>query len=275
MKIYAEYLFLENFIVGLGIIYLTSVITGLSVKKLSLFAGGALCGLFSFTILLDNGGYAITILQNAIFSAVLILLCFGKKGFGKSLLAFWIISFILGGTAICILFTTGSYGVIGAGALYMQGITYVKVGIGFIAGYTFVRAFSSFLHKKLKGEMLIKNVSIKICGMDFSLSGYVDTGNSLKEPVSGASVLVISEKEMEKIKSAVGEDWLQTHYCAVPFKSAGVDHGILNGFRPDSIEIEGERYTQSAVVAVYTGEFKYCGGCSLLLGQEFIQGGLV
>lgn len=275
MKIYAEYLFLENFIAGFGILYLTAVITGIQIKKPLLFLGGVLCGLFSFTILLEQAGYAVTVAQNVIFSVVLILLCFGKKGFGKSLLVFWITSFVLGGTALFLIFVTGSYGFVGTGALYLQGITYLKVSLGFVAGYTFVRAFSSFLHKKLKEEMLIKNVCLKICGMDFCLSGYVDTGNSLKEPVSGASVLVISQSAMENIKNVVGEQRLQTRYCAVPFKGAGMDHGILSGYRADCVKIEGKAHPQSVVIAVYTGEFRDCGGCSLLLGREFIEGGIV
>ncbi len=274
MKIYAEYLFLENFIVGFGVLYLTSVITGLSCKRM-LPVGAALCGLFAFTIFLPDWGYLGIFARNGTFSALLILLCFGKRGFLKVLLTFWIVSLALGAAAMCIFFATGSYGVIGAGALYMNGMTYLKAALGFVAGYTAVRAFSLFLHKKLKDEKLIKDVCLKIYGMDFHLSGYVDTGNSLTEPLSRAAALVISSHEMERIKAAVGTENMQARYCAVPYKSAGTDHGILSGFRLDCVEIDGKPYPQDAVVAVYEGEFKYCGGCSLLLGREFIEGGLV
>lgn len=275
MKIYAEYLFLENFIVGLGVLYLTSVITGLTVKKAFLFFGGVLCGLFAFTIFLPDWGYLGILVRNGAFSAFLVLVCLGKRGFFKALLTFWIVSLVLGAAALCLFFATGSYGVIGAGALYMDGMTYLKAALGFAAGYTSVRVFSLFLHKKLKDEKLIKDVCLKICGMDFRLCGYVDTGNSLTEPLSGAAALIISEREMERIKRTVGEENMQTRYCVVPYKSAGVDSGMLSAFRLDSVEIEGKPYPQEAVVAVYEGEFKYCGGCNLLLGREFIEGGLV
>ena len=53
MVVYAEYLFLENFITGLIILYFSGRICGRKTKKIRLCAGGALCGLFSFTLFVN------------------------------------------------------------------------------------------------------------------------------------------------------------------------------------------------------------------------------
>ena len=32
---------------------------------------------------------------------------------------------------------------------------------------------------------------------------------------------------------------LETRYCAVPYRSAGVERGIMDGFRVDAMQVDG------------------------------------
>ena len=52
MEIYGEYLFLENFITGILLLLLTGRLSGEHPVKIRLFAGGLICGMSGFLILL-------------------------------------------------------------------------------------------------------------------------------------------------------------------------------------------------------------------------------
>ena len=48
---------------------------------------------------------------------------------------------------------------------------------------------------------------------------------------------------------------LQQAFVIIPFRSLGNDHGLLIGFKPDSIElqIEDSYYKKEAIVGIYPG----------------------
>ena len=116
MGIYAEYLFMENFITGILILWLTGRVSGRSIRKLHLFEGGLLCGIYSFVLFFDSMGYAAAVLGKILFSAVVVINTFGLlperrrcgpgglkrqlRVFGRLLLTFYLISFAMGGITI-------------------------------------------------------------------------------------------------------------------------------------------------------------------------------
>ena len=59
MVIYGEYLFIENFIAGLLLIFLTGKLTGRMPAKIRILLAAVLCGLSGFIIFLPlNGGWS-------------------------------------------------------------------------------------------------------------------------------------------------------------------------------------------------------------------------
>lgn len=97
----------------------------------------------------------------------------------------------------------------------------------------------------------------------------IDTGNSLREPISGNSVSVIERNAMEPIlKEKAGK----TDVCIIPYHSIG-RRGILYGIKLTKMEIvKGEEtiVKDNPVVAVYKGTLNLGKGCQMILNPDIL-----
>lgn len=79
------------------------------------------------------------------------------------------------------------------------------------------------------------------------MRAFVDTGNFLRDPVSGKPAAVLSascgKKLMEEVAGA-GEESLKTRICVIPYSTVG-EKGILQGVRPDRVIVEGKTIEKS------------------------------
>jgi len=121
-------------------------------------------------------------------------------------------------------------------------------------------------------------------------SAFVDTGNHLRDPVSGWPVVVAEKGAVEclmpaDVKQAFGKassgphpdlstleltSWA-TRLRIIPFDSLGRSGGMLLGFRPDAVTFSsGARKTSTsrAVVGVYGRRISADGAYRALIGPE-------
>lgn len=129
MVIYGEYLFIENFITGLIILYFTKKISGLECRAWRLAAGAVLCGAYAFIIFVPLDGL-IGLAVKIAFAILVTTVVFGRETL-RTALVFVAVSFLLGGATMALLYTFDLPGITAGGAFYMEGITY--------AGVTFCR----------------------------------------------------------------------------------------------------------------------------------------
>lgn len=90
----------------------------------------------------------------------------------------------------------------------------------------------------------IVNISMKICGKDYSCIGKIDTGNSVVEPFSQAPVIIVE-------KSVTKNDEIKTNRI-VPYKTIS-SSGILGAVKADGILIDGNRIDKEVYIGVYDG----------------------
>lgn len=98
----------------------------------------------------------------------------------------------------------------------------------------------------------IFKVSIRTQGRCFSGTGFMDSGNCLKEPITGSAVVVV-EKEFLK-RNGVSEP--ETGYFAIPFRALGCEAGILKGFFIDEMILEQneKRFSyEKVMLGIYDG----------------------
>ena len=282
MVVYAEYLFLENFITGLIILCFSGRICGVKTGKVRLCTGGALCGLFSFILFVRIPAVPALFIKFA-FSAAVIFLTFplkavcGKGGI-RLLATFYIVSFLLGGLTIAVIYLTGVRGIAGNGYVYMEAPTYISVTVGITAGSLLLGCFARWLRSRVRTEKLQYDVIVQIGEKQFFLSAYTDTGNSLRDPVSRTPVFVISEKGAEGILKMLSDSEIKKRYCVIPFRAAGTEKGLMNGFRADKLILNDGRCFAPAIFAIYEGDFLPKDGQSgfdVLLNKEIVGGGLI
>ena len=270
MIIYGEYLFAENFITGALLLLLTAWAFGTRISKLRIVCGALLCGAAGFLIFLPISGLAAVLLRLAICAGVCAL-GLGAKGFRQLLRQaglFLAMTFLSGGGAMALLLWQQVPAVSGSGALYMPPLTYIKLlcfGIlAFGFSYWTVRLVRSVrLRRTLCGTL-----HVKMAEESLAFSAMIDSGNYLKEPISGKPVVLIGKKAAEKLPAARGR--IDKRYVVIPFSGPGAKNGMLEGIRSDNISFEGKE-VKGAVLAFYEGNFA---DSDVLLGRDFLDRGL-
>lgn len=287
MVVYGEYLFIENFIIGFIVLKITGKICGCNTRMFTYIIGSAACGIYAFTVFL-NMSNAAEMLARTSFAVVLSGIVFGFGRALKCTVVFYIISFAMGGISLAMIYLSNWRGFTGNGYLYISPITYGEVAKGVLAGASMVAVFTMLMKNGKNKEILNRKLIIRIGEKENILKGYVDTGNHLRDGVTGAPVFIISREAADRIMIDTSSDEKLKRYCAVPFKAAGTKCGIMDGFRADMLTVMTESETDCsanetiqyapAIFGIYDGSFKAKNGISgfdVLLNREVIEGGFV
>ena len=118
----------------------------------------------------------------------------------------------------------------------------------------------------------ICDIKIKYREKEVIVKALVDSGNLLKDPISKLPVIIVEKKKLigivdefilENIDNILNGKWLEEEnssdikhsFVLIPFRSLGNEHGLLIGFKPDTIQlhIDDDYLKRDAVVGIYQG----------------------
>lgn len=252
MIIYGEYLFLENLITGMIILFFTGKILGEKLNWISLLFCGICCGLYAFILFMEISGL-ISLLGKVLFSMVIAALAFRRTSLWRTVqggFVFLAVTVLYGGFAIAILTSFGWVGVTAAAGVYLPPLTYITVTAVAAMSAVMVYFLMNLIRAKRMDERTKVSVKVSIDGSTWFVKGMIDSGNMLRTPFLGSPVCIVRKHLMEKILEGIGDK--DRRYTVVPYHSVGVEHGLLEGYRMDEIVIEGEaeKVLRSPVVAV-------------------------
>lgn len=284
MTIYGEFLFLENAVSGAVILMLTGRLCGYKTKRgkpgrgkvspLFITVGSIMCGAYSF-ILFVNLHWLAALASKLTFSAVVVLTVFRPdtvKSFGKAVVAFYVVSFLMGGITIAIMYMTGTPGMSANGSLYLYGVRYLHIMSGILISAVIGIWLTNSLKEKLRREAVITEIHIHIAEHSWNLKAFVDTGNFLKEPISGYPAVIVSASCKKMLLRELG-DKSETGYCVIPYRSVGKS-GLLYGIRPDYIIVK-DRKLHKVILAFSDDDFAPWNGTDkydVLLQQQLLEG---
>lgn len=265
MVIYGEYLFIENFIVGALLIALTGKLIGQMPGIKRLLAGAALCGVAGFMIFLPLKG-AVSVAVRLTLAVVTVLAAFGARKLLKRVAIFWVLSFLSGGALMALLMWQETPAITHRGVIYVDAVTYLRITcfgvLAFGLTYWFVKLIRTrSAHLAAKGK-----VTVIIDEQCYDFEGFVDSGNSLREPVSGSPVVLIDKSAAAKITPGIGGKTRRL----IPYRGVGVDAGFLEGICCDMITFE-DKERSGAWLAFYEGYFE---DFEILVNKDFLEGGL-
>lgn len=262
MVIYGEYLFLENFVTGLLLSALTIRLAGGNINGWRLTAAGLVCGLGGFTIFLNMAGLTAIVVRVIIGLAVMWILS-GKKAILQRTLIFISLTFLSGGAAMAFLLWQQQPALSGNGALYMHPVAYGKIFFWGGMAFTLTAVFIRIIRVKRLAALSKGTVRIHIDGKTFSFEGLADSGNSLKDPITGRAVSLIGIRGADKLEANLSPE----RFTIIPYHAVGTETGLLRGFRSDKIEFCGRSY-QGAIIAIYEGDFD---DYDVLLNREVLN----
>lgn len=112
---------------------------------------------------------------------------------------------------------------------------------------------SGYEKKRLKRERTAE-VIVYWDEKEQKLSGMIDTGNLLQEPLTGKAVSIV---EKESVLALLGTSWQQRRgFFLIPYHSIGKDRGWLQAVTVDKMEIRtaGRRVcVEQPILAIYEG----------------------
>ena len=258
--VYADVLFAVNFCMDLLSLYGAGIMLGRrkSAGRLILASAfGAAYGVVD-VVLPSHGLISIGMLL--VTSLFMCLIAYGRNRFFSIYVVFLGAEAFLGGI-MSLLYT--------AAAKFLRELVPVEQDSKGITFGGFVLALSvsllvGFLTKRTVAyaENGVSDVQATVGGRRLSFSAVCDSGNLLKDPLTGTPVILIGA-------SVAGAEWLSRYenpkgYRVIPYESVGGE-GLLFGHKPDELTIryKGKTYCPSALIAVAKGtkSFDGRGGC--------------
>lgn len=185
MKIYIDLVIIINFCYDLLLLMCVDVTLKRHTKLYRLVLS-SLLGTTGIIILIIPGKGSIIFLLKILLSVLMIIVAFGyksKKYFINNIIYLYMCSVILGGFLyfLNIEFNTDKFSINYVALLFIAPLIlyiYYKEHIKYINTYKY-------------------NLMVSICfcnGKTYTCSGFIDTGNRLKDPVTGKYVIILSKK---------------------------------------------------------------------------------
>ena len=251
--IYADTLFLINFIINYLLLLVTAKICSTPAKRWKMALSAAAGGIY--------GVLAVAMPESFWGTGSCKLLV----GAGMALLVFWGAVRIL--RILCVFFAAAAAfgGAVFAVGLFLgdgDSMAAIRLEILLPAFGFFYGVFSLAFKRSLRtgGEGGIFDVTVELQGRSVRFSALSDTGNSLCDPVTGERVLVVDLAAVRELLPKGVYEILQTkkdaaesfealmrrgeaiRFRLIPYKTIGTKSGLLLSFRADAVTIGKKEY---------------------------------
>ena len=239
--IYIDELILLNFIIDFLILKTTSKILKINTTTLKIVLSSIFGEISILYLLINLNNIELTIFK-LLIGIIMNLIAFGfndLKEFIKKLIYFYMFSFFLGGTLY--------YLKIESLVRYQYYLLLIPLIMNTLKYFTYnLKNIISLRHKV---TIYLKN------GKVLYLNGYMDTGNTLKEPYTNKNVIIINKQ-------------IDENFFLVPFKTID-NSSLIKCFKPKKVFIDGLGERKDIVVGISNKKFK---GFNCLLNYNLMEG---
>lgn len=294
MTVYIDIIIAENLVLDYVILYATGIIYKMRPKSWRLFISsfiGSIYAILSYMQILEI--YPSLILK-IILSVSMVYIAFNPKNIKtlvKQLIIFYLTSFIFGGVAFALLYFLKPQDILLKNGVYIGSYPLKTVFLGAIVGLAVITAVFKIVKGKITRKDLFCKINIKIFDNKAEATAMIDTGNFLKEPITGADVIVVEKTCLEGVlpdnilsnlnriikgeyKTELGK--YEARLRIIPFSSLGKQNGLLLGIKADEIFIETEEgpiYVCNAIIGIYENILSHKGQYNALIGLDILEGG--
>ncbi len=284
--IYLDSYFFMNMFLNLMLLYLLHRFRRLKGSIFRISFAAAFGGFIScFLVLHPSYGIFVQGIITYLFAGPgMIVLAFGYHGWKKffqNLCCLIVITVGLGGL---VLFLTEHYISYCIAEKEPPLLSVKVVLIAALFGTAMVAVLYQKFARQVKKDAKTYNTTLFLENKKVTVIGYLDSGNLLKEPVSGKPVAILEEEiflklfegqtreNMERCLAGGRANWdMAGSYMGrmrlIPYKSIGKKRGMMNGFIADRMEVAGLEAISSVrpVIAVYSGTLSSDGSYQMIL----------
>lgn len=238
--IYIDELILLNFIIDFSILKITSKILKINTKTYRIVLS-SIFGEISILYLFINFNNIELLIFKLLIGIIMNLIAFkfiDKNSFIKNILYFYMFSFFLGGTLY--------YLKIESLVKYQYYLLLIPLIMNILKKLTY--NLKEIINLKHKVTIYLKS------GKVLYLDGYMDTGNTLKEPYSNKNVIIINK-------------YVDENFFLIPFKTID-NSSLIKCFKPKKVYIDGIGERTDIVVGITNKKFK---GFNCLLNYNIME----
>ena len=286
--VYADLTFLINLIMDFAILWAAGKLARIRMSLIRLMFAAVIGGIYAVGYLFPEMAGFYSLPMKLVFSALIVVLGLyprGFKEFKKAFLYFYAISFIVAGATIASSYLfSDQYSTFSFSYLWLLGGLFCALLIGSYA--------ANYLTKNLIPGLLSYKVRIKFAESSCEGEGFLDTGNSLKDPLTNKPVIVAEydfiksclpgdlcqvmnkpSNEGEMIEKLSSSSWAN-RLRLIPFSSIGKKNGLLVGVRADEIIIDHGNtpmLQKNVIIGIYLDKLSGENSYQMLIPAEIIQ----
>lgn len=294
MTIYIDIVLLENLVMNYIILLATGIILKIKIKHLRLIIASLIGAIYSIFGYISNIKIYSNMILKVILSVIIIYVAYNPqnvKKMWKQLLVFYLTSFAFGGASFALIYIIKPQDILMKNGLFLGTYPLKTVILAAIIAFILIIGVFKIVKTKISRKDIFKNVKIDIEGKEIIVKTMVDTGNMLKEPISGKPVIVVEHtllydilpkeilNNLEKILGGDFEnlsDEVKNKYISklkfIPFSSLGKQNGMLVGIKPTYIEVMQEENLkkEDVIIGIYNKSFTKNGEYRALMGIDLI-----
>lgn len=279
MTVYVDAVFALNTIINGILLYATARLRGLPVKKWRLCLSACLGGVYAVAVYLPGLAFLQGWLFKILVGVLMVMLAFGAKKEGVATgFVFLFVSVILCGLVFFVVSVLCGKKITGSG-VYPVGFSELLL----TAGLSYFCGLVLWKRAAIKPQDRLCSVDFQLNGRHFSFTALYDTGNSLRDPVSGQGVDVIW---VQTLAATFGQRAVQA-VCAgdypaamlalaqyrprlIPYRSVGVCSGLLVAICPQSYFIDGTAQP-NRLLALSPTKLNDSGAYTIITGGKIIE----
>ncbi len=295
MTVYIDVVLLENLCMNYIILFATGFILKLKMKQLKLALSALLGGIYAILTYMQILEIYSTMIMKIILSLCMIYIAFTPKNIKallKELILFYLISFAFGGCAFALLYFLKPEDIFMINGVYIGSYPLKIALLGGVIGFVITYIAFKIVKNRMSKKGLIYLVKIQIEEKEIELKAMLDTGNMLRDPITGAPVIIVERENLygvipgnilNNIEKIIGGDWeeyeeeitYRSKFRIIPFQSIGKQNGMLLGFKVDQITIMTDIEDikkENAIMCIYTQSIGKNNSYSALIGLDMLEG---
>ena len=250
--IYIDILFLINTAANCLLLFLTAKICDIRISLIRVLSACISGGLYSVLASIPNFSFLNSTLCKLFSALVIVFIAYGfQKSFIRIFAVFISVSAALGGIiyAVCL----GKDGIFSPPGLKSLILSFICTSCVILSVFRHTGKTVSETHR----------INISFMGKSIEFTGFVDTGNNLRDPITGTPAIIISTKDLKTILprdlykiissfspadaiSALSGTAYSSYFRLLPYSAVGVQNGIILAMRAE-VKIDGKPSTKTLV----------------------------
>ena len=294
MTIYIDIIIVENLIMNAIILYATGLIAKCKISFLRIFLASLVGAIYVFLEYIIKINYNLKIILRILLSIIIIFIAFNPQTINKmwkELVLFYLTTFTFGGIATYLIYVLKPEKIVIKNGVFIGNYVIKVIFIGAILGTLILVISFKITKSKISKKDLKRKIKITLNNKSILLDALVDTGNMLKEPITGDSVIIVEKNALytilpndilKNIDKILGGDFneiseeIKNEYMKklkiIPFSSLGKQNGMLIGIKPQKVEIIDEQIEtkNNAIIGIYNKSLTKRGEYNAIIGPELL-----